>query len=149
MYLRRYQKEDLKELLSLFKATVRTVNAKDYSLEEIEAWTHSANNFKEWDKSLSAHFSLVAIEKGKIVGFGDIAQEGYLDRLYVDSDYQHQGIATALCNELEKVINGTIWTHASITAKGFFEKRGYQTIKEQKVLRNGILLTNFVMRKDQ
>ena len=44
-----------------------------------------------------------------------------------------------------------VWaTHASITAKPFFLKRGYHAVKEQQVIRAGISLTNYVMvlRKD-
>ena len=37
--------------------------------------------------------------------------------------------------------------HASITARGFFEKRGWHVVKEQQVERKGVLLTNFVMEK--
>lgn len=53
MYLRRYKNEDLKELITLFKETVHTVNAKDYSPEEIKAWTFSKTDFSEWEQSLS------------------------------------------------------------------------------------------------
>ena len=38
-------------------------------------------------------------------------------------------------------------THASITAKPFFLKRGYRAVKEQKVERAGVFLTNYVMEK--
>lgn len=56
------------------------------------------------------------------------------------------GIAAALCEQLEAaVLAPKITTHASITAKGFFEKRGYQVAKEQQVERRGILLTNYKM----
>ena len=48
MYLRRYKKEDLNVLITLFKETVLTVNAKDYSREELFAWTHSETGFLEW-----------------------------------------------------------------------------------------------------
>ena len=147
MYLRRYKNEDLKELITLFKETVHTVNAKDYSPEEIKAWTFSKTDFSEWEQSLSEHYSFVAVENGVIVGFGDINPEGYLDRLFVHKNFQNRGIGTALCNQLEKLVNGPIVTHASITAKNFFEKRGYQTIKEQKVMRNGVYLRNYVMKK--
>lgn len=147
MYLRRYKNEDLKELITLFKETVHTVNAKDYSPEEIKAWTFSKSDFSEWEQSLSEHYSFVAVENAVIVGFGDISPEGYLDRLFVHKNFQNKGIGTALCNQLEKKVNGPIVTHASITAKNFFEKRGYQTIKEQKVMRNGVYLRNYVMKK--
>lgn len=147
MYLRRYKNEDLKELSTLFKETVHTVNAKDYSPEEIKGWTFSKTDFSEWEQSLSEHYSFVAVENGVIVGFGDINPEGYLDRLFVHKNFQNRGIGTAFCNQLEKQVNGPIVTHASITAKNFFGKRGYQTIKEQKVMRNGVYLRNYVMQK--
>ena len=83
-----------------------------------------------------------------IVGFGDMASDGYLDRLYVHADHQGQGIATALCDRLEQAVQGPITTHASITARPFFEKRGYAVIKEQTVERQGVALTNFVMIKE-
>ena len=48
---------------------------------------------------------------------------------------------------LEQVCAGVISTHASITAKPFFEKRGYRVIREQQVERQGVALTNFVMER--
>ena len=74
--------------------------------------------------------------------------KGYLDRLYVHKDYQRQGVATAICDELERAVKaGKYTTHASITARPFFQKRGYRVVREQQVERCGILLTNFVMEK--
>lgn len=81
--------------------------------------------------------------------FGDIDNTGYLDRLFVHTDYQGKGIATAICNQLEQAVKGDITTHASITAKPFFEKRGYKIVKEQQVERQGIFLTNYVMIKER
>lgn len=64
--------------------------------------------------------------------------------------YQNQGIASAICDELEQAFDGDkITAHASITAKPFFEKRGYKVIKKQEVERNGIVLTNYVMEKER
>ena len=53
-----------------------------------------------------------------------------------------------LCAKLEQMASGgKITVHASITAKPFFEKRGYKLIKKQEVERQGIFLTNFIMEK--
>ncbi|MBC5997650.1 GNAT family N-acetyltransferase [Romboutsia ilealis] len=66
----------------------------------------------------------------------------------VHKDYQNIGIATALCDILEKKYDVEhITTHASITSKSFFEKRGYIVIKKQFVDRNGVRLTNYIMKK--
>lgn len=95
-----------------------------------------------------AHYTIVCIKDDIIVGFGDIDKTGYLDRLYVHKDYQRQGVASAICDELEQAVNvDIIVAHASITAKPFFEQRGYKVIKEQQVIRKGIALTNYVMEK--
>ena len=75
-------------------------------------------------------------------------ETGYLDRLYVHKDYQGQGVASAICDELERFAAGkTITTHASITAKPFFQHRGYRVVHKQEVIRRGVVLTNFVMKK--
>ena len=80
-----------------------------------------------------------------LVGFGDIDESGYLDHLFVHADYQGKGIGTMICNRLEQAVSGNIITHASITARPFFEKRGYRVVKEQQVERQGVFLTNFEM----
>lgn len=134
-------------LHSIFYHTVHTVNAKDYTKEQLDVWATGEVNLEKWNQSLQEHFSIVAVDDGIIVGFGDIDKTGCLDRLFVHSDYQGKGIATAICNQLEAAVQGNIVTHASITASSFFENRGYKVIKEQQVVRQGISLTNFIMEK--
>lgn len=149
MEIRMYQPSDCESMAKLFYQTVHTVNAKDYTQEQLRAWATGTVDLEAWNRSFQDHFSLVAVENGRIVGFGDITRNGYLDRLYVHSDFQGKGVATALCDRLEQAVQGTIETHASITARPFFEKRGYKTLQEQSVERHGVWLTNYVMRKER
>lgn len=149
MFIREYQISDCKELAELFYNTVHTVNAKDYTKEQLDVWATKQVDLKRWDQSLQEHFSIVAVDDGIIVGFGDIDDSGYLDRLFVHLGYQRKGIATAICDWLESAVQVNIVTHASITAKPFFEKRGYKVVKEQQVERQGLFLTNFVMIKER
>lgn len=143
MQLREYITSDCEQLSKLFFQTVHSVNAKDYTKEQLDVWATGTVDLKEWDKSFTEHYTVVAIDNNIIVGFGDIDKTGYLDRLYVHADYQGKGVATAICNRLEQAVQGKITTHASITAKPFFEKRGYKVVKEQQVERQGIYLINF------
>lgn len=260
--IRNYQFSDCKALTELFYHTVHTINARDYTSEQLHAWADGHVDLDKWNQSLLEHYTLVAevliadkanvpvqvddsvsasthdeahlsnnlssnlSYKRVIVGFGDVVclddvehtgQIGYLDRLYVHADYQRQGIASRLCDllesavlknsrvelstlkdstldistlknsELERLASGTmtsrlsilkppasnseksngtcgvlvtqgsrvvippalgvIVTHASITARPFFEKRGYKVKKEQSVIRHGVALKNFVMEK--
>lgn len=148
LFLRRYREEDLKEMADLFYNTVHFINIKDYSLSQVEVWADGKIDYDKWNRSFLEHYSIVALKHGVIAGFGDIDKTYYLDRLYVHKDYQGQGIASAICNELEKYAAGhQVTVHASITAKGFFESKGYKVQKEQQVERSGILLKNYVMEK--
>lgn len=148
MELREYISSDCEQLTELFCQTVHTVNAKDYSKEQLDAWTGGKVELQEWDRSFLEHYTIVAVKNGRIVGFGDMDQSGYLDRLYVHKDHQREGIASAICDKLEQQAGKrTVTTHASITARPFFEHRGYRVVRRQKVVRRGVELTNYVMEK--
>ena len=149
MTIRKYRSADCKELAQLFYQTVHTVCRKDYTQEQLDAWAPGPVDLERWDRSFREHYSVVAVEGEQVIGFGDIDKTGYLDRLYVHADHQGKGVATAICNELEQAVAGNVTTHASITARPFFEQRGYKVVKRQEVERQGILLTNFVMEKDR
>lgn len=147
MQIRPYRPSDCDAMADLFYNTVHNVNAADYSPRQLDAWADGKVDLAAWNCSFQEHCTLVAEENGEIIGFGDITGEGYLDRLYVHHLYQRQGIATALCDRLEQTVKGNITTHASITARPFFEKRGYRVVRQQQVERRDVLLTNFVMEK--
>ena len=106
MEIRKYQPSDCKTLTELFYYTVHTVNAKDYTEEQLNVWATKQMDLEKWN-------------------------------------------ATAICDQLEQAVGGSITTHASITARPFFEKRGYQVAKEQQVERQGIFLTNYVMIRER
>lgn len=147
MEIRRYERGDLEKITMIFQNTVRKVNIKDYTQEQVDAWAPDFIDKEKWNKALSEHYTFVAVKNDAIIGFGDIDDSGYLDRLYVHHDYLRQGVATLICNKLESMVDSdlTIRTHASITAKPFFEKRGYRVVKEQLVERKGVFLKNYIM----
>ena len=152
--LRPYRPADCASLAALFYDTVHTVNAKDYTNAQLDAWADGNVDPDAWNASFLSHTTYVAVichrndTFERIIGFGDMDDTGYLDRLYVHKDYQNQGIATMICDQLEKAVNtASITTFASITAVPFFQSRGYRIIQKQEVIRKGISLTNFRMEK--
>lgn len=148
MIVRKYRSEDLSEILKLFYDTVHSVCKADYTLAQLDAWAPAAPDTERWRASLEKHYALVALADGAIAGFGDIDETGYLDRLYVHKDRIRRGVGGALLTKLENAFPVTeITTHASITAKPFFEAKGYVAIREQQVERRGVTMTNFVMKK--
>lgn len=71
--------------------------------------------------------------------------------MFVHKDFQRKGIATMLLSEIERhaatmgIIR--ITSEVSLTARPFFEKRGYIVEAEQKRKANQLFLTNFRMVK--
>ena len=151
MLLRRFRPEDLPELADLLVDTIRRVNCRDYSPEQVRVWAAARDRLAGNPDFFLSLYTIVAAEDGKIVGYGNIDDTGYLDHLYVHSEFQGQGIASSICQELERYAYTMhapkITVHASITARPFFEKRGYRVLREQQVERQGVLLTNYEMEK--
>ncbi len=147
--LRPYRPDDCPALAALFYETVHTVNAAHYTPPQLDAWAPACGpDLAAWDESFRAHLTLVAELDGQLAGFGDMdVPRDYLDRLYVQKDLQGRGVATALCNALEGAAAGPIVTHASVTARPFFARRGYRAVRAQQVERHGVRLVNYLMEK--
>ncbi len=150
--LRPFQKCDLYDVLNLFYRTVHAVNRTHYNEEQLCAWAPYYANELDWMCSLASHRAFVAVQDEKIVGFGDCNNSGYLDRLYCAYDWQGKGVGTLLAQRLELETSllgiGSIRTEASITAKPFFEARGYHVTEEQQKPLRGQVFINYKMEKD-
>jgi len=142
---------DLTELQQLFVDTITTVCRPDYTDQQIKVWTAGIANQQRWADMISQQFFVVAEKQGSLLGFASLADGEYIDMLYVHKDFQGQGIANALFQELEAEAQrqGKTRLHAdvSITARPFFEKKGFEVVAEQTVIRQGVELLNFKMAR--
>lgn len=167
---------DITSITTFYKETVRNINAKDYTPEQIEVWANGALNTSRWQKAIAEQYFIVAeiqnntpfpqgsipnpdkavqqkAQEGdfQIAGFSSIAKDGYLDFMYVHKDHQRAGVASALLNEIEKKAkeqnNSEIYSHVSKTAKGFFEKMGYEYKEDLRDIYKGVLFINALMVK--
>ena len=79
MRLRRYRTEDLPILARLFGETVRQVNCRDYTLPQVEAWAAGEADLLTRDSWFQRLYTLVAEAGGRIVGYGNVEDTGYLE----------------------------------------------------------------------
>ena len=143
---------DTVELKQLFQNTVLAINRRDYSQAEVEDWASCGDNLANIKDMIKTHYFIVAVnQQSEIVGFSSITPQGYLHSMFVHKDFQGKGIAIMLLNEIEQyaITNGImrITSELSLTARPFFEKRGYIVEEEQKRKANQLSLTNFWMAK--
>ena len=138
---------NIEEITSLFRNTIQTVNTKDYSPKEIDAWSRGANNIDNWVKRIETHYFIIAKIANKLVGMASIDDGGYLDVIYVHHQYQGMGIAKSLLNRMidraKSLGHNKITSDVSITAKPFFMHKGFEIISPQLILCRGVVLRNY------
>lgn len=151
LIIRPFQSSDVASLQAIKFTTIRTVNRKDYTEAQVQAWAPEQYDELEWSRRIHALSPMVAVLDGTIVGYADLQSDGYIDHFYCHSDYQGQGIGKALMQQLfalgEQRSIQRYYSHVSITARPFFERFGFRVIKQQQVAIRGQTLTNFVMEK--
>ena len=152
MQIRPFTPADLRPLVTLFTETVHRVNSKDYSPEQIAVWAPCDNDWTRWQNRFNGLRTLIMELDGQIVGFTAFTEQGYVDFLFVHHKHQRRGVARALLTEAEMQLRALgvrrATTHASITARPFFEAMGYVMLEQRWFEKDGVMLTNFSMDKD-
>jgi putative acetyltransferase len=149
--VRRYRSSDLAGLIALFRDTVRRINGRDYSQQQVMAWAPDDIDARRWRHRFDSKEVWVADLDGAPVGFVDVARDGLIDMLYVHADHQGVGIASRLLRTVEASARARgllrLFTEASITARPFFEHRGFRVIAPQRVMRWAQEFLNYRMDK--
>ena len=151
MRLRLALPTDLPEMQQIYTETIQEICIEDYSQQQIDEWKTTAKNAARWDNVLKNQLVIIAEKNNKMVGFGTLRDGNYIDFFYIHKNFQRQGIAENILLQLEtqakKSGNFHLTSDVSITARPFFEKKGFLTLKEQINVRNGVELINYKMEK--
>ncbi|MDQ6470517.1 GNAT family N-acetyltransferase [Flavobacterium sp. LHD-80] len=152
MNFRKATISDLLEMQKLFVQTIQSVCKNDYNPDQINAWVSGAENTQRWVDVIEKQFVLLAIIENKIAGFGTLKDSNYIDLFFIHKDFQRKGIANKIFNELELEAKNhhskSITSDVSITAKPFFEKKGFAVKTIQKNIVKGVEIINYKMEKE-
>ncbi len=151
MIIRDYVPADVDALIDLFRQAVRRVAIRDYSEAQVKAWAPDMAEREKWVERRASRPTWVAEIDGKVAGFTDLEPDGHVDMMYVHPDFRGRGVANALMAKVEEAADeqklGRLYTEASITARPFFEKKGFRVISAQTVHVRGQDLVNYRMEK--
>jgi putative acetyltransferase len=149
--LRPFLAEDTPMLAAIFVAAIDELTAEDYSEAQQQAWMAAADDEKQFGKRLAGELTLIATLQNSPVGFAALRGADHIDMLYVHPGVAGQGVASMLCEALEKLAGGrgakALTVDASDNAEGFFAKRGYVAKQRNTVTVNGEWLANTTMQK--
>ncbi|MEH2318598.1 MAG: GNAT family N-acetyltransferase [Nostoc sp.] len=137
--------------MKLFYDTIHEINICDYTQEQVNAWAPETMDYEVWHKRLQAKLPYIAENNGEIVGFGELEPDGHIGCFYCHSKYQRKGIGSKLLIHIKDTaqLQGIkrLYTEASITAKPFFENKGFSVVRQQQVELRGVWFQNYVMEK--
>ncbi len=150
-HVRRAVVSDAGTLIALYRDTVRTVNAADYSPDQLRAWAPDDIPKKIMEEKIRKTAVFVTEDHSGITAMGSLEGNDYLDMLFVRHDRQRRGLARLLMTVIEETAReagaSELTADVSITAKPLFVAGGFSVIKEQLVELRGQTLKNFKMRK--
>ena len=149
--LRPFLAADTPVLAAIFVAAIEELTSDDYSEAQQQAWASAADDEEQFGKRLGSELTLIATLQNSPVGFASLKGADHIDMLYVHPSAVGQGVASMLCEALEKLAGGrgakSLTVDASDTAQEFFEKRGYVGKQRNTVTVNGEWLANTTMQK--
>jgi putative acetyltransferase len=149
--LRCTDEAEIAAVIEVFRASVRVIARRDYGPDQVVAWAPDEIDVAGWAKRYETRQAWVVETSTRIAGFIELEGRDHLDMLYVHPAHQKQGVATALLAQLESAARALgaerLRAEASITARPFFERRGFRLVVAQTVTVRGQLFVNFRMEK--
>jgi putative acetyltransferase len=141
-------------LLAIFQSSVRGLASRDYTPEQIEAWAPAAvdSDYRtRWIARIQANRPWVDEVDGRLAGYADLQESGYIDQFFVAAEFAGRGVGAALMRHLHELALSRgvaeLFADVSLTAQPFFRRAGFQLEREQCPVVRGIALRNALMRK--
>jgi len=95
-------------------------------------WAELASfDLMDFDKEIEGEYILVALLKNRLIGFISVWKEdSFIHHLYVDPEYQRQGIGTTLLQAIVAKINFPVrlkCLQQNVSALDYYHRRGFIT----------------------
>ena len=149
--LRPFLPTDTPALAAILIASIEELTGDDYSEAQRAAWAEAGSDEDKLNARLAAQLTLIATIDGEPVGFAALRDQSHIDMLYVHPSAARRGVATMLCDALEKLAGArgakALTVEASDTAQQFFAKRGYAATQRNSVTVGDEWLANTTMTK--
>lgn len=149
--IRKYRIQDLSPVVRLFTDSVHELTAGAYDETQRYAWASRTPHLDTWRERLESLETLVAEEGSDLAGFISYEKDGTIDLVFTAPNYARRGIASALYHEAEQQLKDLgvteLKTEASVVARPFFERHGFEVVDEQRVTVRGAQFLRYLMRK--
>lgn len=152
MIIRQFESSDAVALAALFHASVRDAGIRDYSAEQVAAWSPSSPEPDRYLRPTEGRICLVAVDDdNRPIGYGDLGADGHIDHLYCRPDVIGTGVGSAIYAAIEAIARQAgiefLFVDASEGARRLLERRGFSVDALNDFNINGVAIHNYRMSK--
>lgn len=154
MRIRKARLIDAQAVSRLICNTIKFVNSKNYSRNQIKAWLNSDTTAKIKESIKNSNkLIFIATDKSRIVGVASLnLKEKELGSLYVGYDIHKKGVGTMLLEYIERYAKNIgfkkLKLGSTVTALDFYKNNGYKTIrKNHYIILQGVKIPCILMSK--
>jgi putative acetyltransferase len=131
MHLRKARPGEGQAIVGLHARTVREINSRDYTPEEIDVWLARKSPEKEEARIGAGEVYVCIGDDEALLGYGS-RRGDRIAALYVAPDRQGQGVGSMLLAQLERdaIAEGieVLELNSTLAAAGFYRQQGYETL---------------------
>ena len=151
LHIRRHKEGEERALFEVYYSAVHLIASRDYTPAQIQAWAPRDLDPLLWERTIRDLKPFVAELDGRIVGYGDLQSNGYIDHFFVSGNYPRRGIGAMLMKRLinEATARGIreMTADVSRTAQPFFGTFGFEVVEQRYPVIRGVELPNALMRR--
>lgn len=149
--IRPYRSTDAAATLEIFIRAILGTARTEYTEAETRAWLGDEPRATTWDAERVSAGTRIAERDGVVLGFTDLDDDGYIDRLFTLPAAARQGVAAALLADVIDLAQQRsltrLTTHASRVARPVFERAGFVVDEVERVRRGDAQLERYAMHR--
>ncbi|WP_103070975.1 GNAT family N-acetyltransferase [Aquimarina sediminis] len=139
--------QDLSLMQHLFYQTVITYGAMVFTKSEIKIYSRLAIDKSYWQEKFKKDFVYNAKLNGEIVGSFSMDKKGNIEYIFVHMNYHGRGIASKLYETIEEIAKDfnidTLTTDINMLTQNFFQKKGFEIVKNAVKVVGGEEVTSY------
>ena len=150
--IRPFEAADAETLATLFHASVRKAGIREYSAEQVAAWSSSKPDPDSYLRQAFGRTFLVAVDDENCpIGYGNLEPDCHIDHLYCLPDLVGTGVGSAIYAAIEASAKRAgmplLFVDASEGARRLFERRGFSVDARNDFTIDGVAIHNYRVSK--
>lgn len=151
MLVRAFKDGDEPALQAIFYSAVHTIAAKDYTVEQLDAWAPHRPDWEAWTARMQGLRPFVAEADGRVVGYADLQASGYIDHFFVSGKHARRGVGRLLMETIHaraaELGLVRLFSDVSLTAEPFFQRFGFTVADRKEVVIGKVSLRHARMER--